>query len=149
MPSVLRDMPFALIGRSGLPPDEDDLSWIETLMSGRSVFFVGDMDPADIMIFVWLRERLQLHSFQLLGVSDLFLSATKVDPNEDPESILISCSPREQRAVEIFDELELDLSHVVGKRCADTLRRREKFELEAVLYRLRRRPEDLIATIVT
>ena len=46
---------FGMIGRYGLP-SVADLPWIRTMVGSRELFFLGDMDPVDLMVFAWLRQ---------------------------------------------------------------------------------------------
>ena len=43
-----------------------------------SLLFLGDMDPADLMIFAWLREFLRPKSIVHLGVNDQYIAELAV-----------------------------------------------------------------------
>ena len=58
-----------LIGRYGLP-SESDLAWLAPLLADRRALFVGDADPADLLVFAWLRSRIEI---AYRGVSDALL----------------------------------------------------------------------------
>ena len=65
---------FGMIARCGLP-GEADLRWIRTVVGKAELWFLGDMDPADLMIFAWLRRRLRPKRIKYLGISDAYLAA--------------------------------------------------------------------------
>src|SRR5262245_2080241 len=58
-----------VICRAGLPCD-DDLVWLAALIRGRKLLFLGDMDPADLMIFAWLRARLPTNEVVHVGLNE-------------------------------------------------------------------------------
>ena len=55
-----------VVGRPGLP-NEDDARWLQALAADREILFLGDSDPADLLIFAWLRSQLPMKH---VGVSD-------------------------------------------------------------------------------
>ena len=45
---------YGMVGRYGLP-NKADLAWIRKVIGKQPLLFLGDMDPVDLMVFVWLR----------------------------------------------------------------------------------------------
>ncbi len=143
-PDMFDDMPFALIGRSSLPSRDEDVDWLGKVMSGYAVLYLGDLDPTDIMVFLWLRDRFRDKSIRYLGLSDSFLSAHNVTP--DPRWHLIALKSNEHRAICLLDELGFSLEELVGETCAGILRNGNKLELDAVVLWLVR-PQEFIAML--
>ena len=120
---------LGMIGRYGLPGDAD-IHWIRKVVANHQLFFLGDMDPADLMIFCWLRARLRPKRVVHLGVSDSYLTELQV---QLPESFILRCSPSEQKSHPLLDKVFPDLRATVGPKCARLLKRGLKIELEAVV----------------
>src|SRR5690606_14852214 len=60
-----------LAGRYGLPATTD-ASWLRDLAGSREILFLGDLDPVDLMVFLWLRGRLSSLNLKYMGISDAF-----------------------------------------------------------------------------
>ncbi|HEX3602354.1 MAG TPA: hypothetical protein VHU84_19525, partial [Lacipirellulaceae bacterium] len=62
-----------IIARGGLPCEED-IAWLGSFTEGRQLQFVGDLDPADLMIYAWL--RLKLLPIQVIhhAINDRFIT---------------------------------------------------------------------------
>lgn len=120
---------FGLIGGYGLP-DRADLSLFRRIIGQRSLAFLGDLDPTDLMVFAWLRGCLGKTRVFYLGVNDALMRAAKV-PSCDLYRIPLSRS--ERNAMQHLLELFPDLQTTVGTDCAGILMNKSKVELEAVL----------------
>ena len=123
---------MALVGRSGLPSRED-LPWLRDFIGQSPSFFLGDMDPADLMVFAWLRENLKPCDIHHLGVSDAFLRKLDV---RLPDSFVMRCAPTEISSLTFLAEVFSDFREVVGSNCAKLLEEGRKIELEAVVSAL-------------
>jgi hypothetical protein len=115
-----------MIGRYGLPTDED-IEGIASIVRDYSVFFLGDCDPFDLLVFAWLRERL---SIRFLGTSDRVISATGVNVTERNT---ISLPEEEQLAMSLVCEVWPDFAQSLGPGCARILDDNRKLELEALV----------------
>ncbi|HVC95489.1 MAG TPA: hypothetical protein VND64_17470 [Pirellulales bacterium] len=62
-----------LVFRCGLPVAAD-VPWLLDVVGRRELFFLGDLDPPDLMIFAWLRNRLAPAPIVHLGVNDWLLA---------------------------------------------------------------------------
>ena len=124
--SADHEIPVGLIGRYGLPRDED-VSGIARIIRGYPVYFLNDCDPFDLLVFAWLREQLPI---RFLGTSDAVVSALGV---EVTEWITIALPDEEQRAMSLVREVWPDFAKCVGVDCARLLDSNRKLELEALV----------------
>jgi hypothetical protein len=115
-----------LIGRYGLPRDED-LPGIASIFRDYAVYFLGDCDPFDLLVYAWLRQHL---SVRFLGTSDAVVSALGVDVDE---RITIPFPDEEQCAMSLVREVWPDFAKSVGPHCARLLDSNRKLELEALV----------------
>jgi len=123
---------LGLIAHRGLP-HAADLTWIRKVVAGQRVFFLGDLDPADLLIFAWLRLRLRPTRLTHLGISDSYLAALKA---KVPPSFHIRYSPTEEASLRLLAEAFADWPAVVGPQCAALVEQQKKIELEAVVSAL-------------
>jgi hypothetical protein len=65
-----------------------------------------------------------------LGVSDSFLARLQIDL---PESFMVRCSPEEEESLSLLEQVFPDFREIVGPKCAQTLERKHKIEIEAVV----------------
>lgn len=126
--SILDCQEVGLIGRYGLP-NQHDYKWIASLTAGIRCLFVGDADPADLLIFSCLRAHMQIEWF---GVSDLFLErlGSKIDDNHT-----IRLSVPEQEGLRAARKFCPDLATLLGPNCFEILSGGRKVELEAAVSR--------------
>jgi hypothetical protein len=117
-----------VIGRYGLPSLRD-LDWIGRIVGARTVLFLGDMDPADLMVFAWLRNSLCASQFTFTGVNDALLEAAGLSATT-PLSLPLAAS--EQQSMTLLRTVLPDLADTVGRDCARMLEQGRKIELEAV-----------------
>ncbi|HVT26555.1 MAG TPA: hypothetical protein VHE81_00920 [Lacipirellulaceae bacterium] len=120
---------FGIICRCGLP-SETDIHWLRGIIQTRELMFVGDMDPADTMIFAWLRARLQSIVVTHVGINDRFLSKLGISV---PVSYRIRLGPAGTAAVSALDNVLPDANDTLGRDCRRTLKEGYKIELEAVV----------------
>lgn len=120
---------FGMIARCGLP-GKADLRWIRTVIGKAELWFLGDMDPADLMIFAWLRRRLRPKRIKYLGISDAYLAALQLVL---PESSIMFCSESERRSFSMQATAFPDLRETVGPKCMSFLEHGRKIELEAIV----------------
>ncbi|KKK52402.1 hypothetical protein LCGC14_3105280 [marine sediment metagenome] len=125
--TVLVSGKIGLIGRYGLPC-EVDLQWIRTLVGTRTLLFLGDMDPVDLMVFAWLRRRCSSH-IVYVGVSDSFLAQLGIGANE---SLTNACQPSEKESLCVLKKVFPDFKDTVGPECCTILEGGRKIELEAI-----------------
>jgi hypothetical protein len=121
-----RESSVAIIGRYGLPRDED-VPGMARIVGDCPVFFLGDCDPFDLLVFVWLRQHL---SMRFLGTSDSVVSALGVDVDE---RITIPFPEEERRAMLLVREVWPDFAESVGPNCAGLLDCDRKLEVEALV----------------
>lgn len=120
------ELPVGLIGRVGLPHD-GDVPWLRSGASGCRILFVGDADPCDLLIFAWLRRRLEI-SFR--GLNDSLLRSCGVSITD---SITIRQSESEQAAMPLVTGFLPDFPNLVGDGCAAILKRGRKLEFESLV----------------
>lgn len=119
------ELATGLIGRYGLP-NEDDVAWLRVLAENRVVCFVGDADPVDLLVFTWLRSRINA---KYAGVSDLLLTNIGVSWND---RVTIPLSESESEALALLADLCPDFRLLLGPQSAALFDRGRKLELEAV-----------------
>ena len=115
-----------VVGRGGLP-NEEDAGWLRALAGDRVILFLGDCDPADLLVFIWLRSQLRV---RYAGVNDLLLEKLRLRIR-DAQTIRLSHS--EKKGLNLLGELCPDYRALVGVRCAALLDAERKIEIEAVL----------------
>lgn len=118
-------LPISIIGRAGLP-GESDAEWLQSLVADRVLLFLGDCDPADLLIFVWLRSQVPLTH---LGVSDRLIQRLGVSTEG---LATIPLTDEEREAFSLLRDLCPDYRDLIGARCAALLTHGHKLELEAV-----------------
>lgn len=120
---------FGIISHSGLP-NEVDVDWLVTAIGNRQLLFIGDLDPADIMIFAWLRDRLSSLRVTHLGINDLFLERVKVVV---PRRYQIRMRSSEVTACVAITQTIPDLAQMLGPNCFQVLANGYKIEIEAII----------------
>lgn len=120
------EVSVGIIGRYGLTGIED-IPAIRGIIGDRPLFFLGDCDPFDLLVFAWVRQLLPI---RFLGTSDAVVSALGVRVTE---SITIALTDDEQRALSLVGEVFPDYATFVGPGCSELLGRNRKIELEALL----------------
>ncbi|MFO0901074.1 MAG: hypothetical protein U0836_26910 [Pirellulales bacterium] len=118
------------LGRYGLP-GAHDADWIARLAAAQSLEFLGDLDPPDLLVFIWLCERIGQNRVAFQGISDALLASAGVSVDDLP---WIALSPAEQVALPLVDRLAGGLASLVGPSCAALLERGRKVELEAIAF---------------
>lgn len=126
------DLTAGLIARCGLPHREE-ATWLREFIGERKLIFVGDLDPVDIMVFAWLRQRLEPITTVHHGINDSFVAALDV---VIPNTYRIQLKPTEAAAVAELGELIPDVRDVLGPECFRILNEGYKIELEAVVSAL-------------
>jgi hypothetical protein len=121
------NLPVGMIAHYGLGRDED-MPRVAALAQGCRVYFLGDCDPFDLLVFAWLRMHMPV---RYLGTSDAVLSAVGVDVND--RRITSSFSDEEQRAMPLVREVWPEFAEAVGPGCAGLLERNCRLELEALM----------------
>lgn len=117
-----------VIGRPGLP-SRSDLAWIGRLVGTRKLLFLGDMDPADLMMFAWARAGLHPTHVTFAGVNDALLKASGVATTG---AFAIPLAESEQASLALLGEVVPDLARVVGRNCVQLLEAGRKIELEVL-----------------
>src|SRR5262249_43793986 len=102
---------LALVGRYGLPQAED-IPWIARLVGRRRLWFVGDADPVDLLVFAYL--RLFFHrQVAYLGVGGDIIAGL----SEKKISIIaFSMAPSEVAARDLLGAVCPDLEEILGSR---------------------------------
>jgi hypothetical protein len=122
---------LAMIGRYGLP-GRSDVPRISELVGTRSVQFVGDMDPVDLMVFAWYRATLAPLQLVYLGVNDRLLADLGAVMTE---RVRIPLAPSESKSLVVLKQVFPDYREVIGSECDRVLSSGFKIELEAVNLR--------------
>jgi len=120
------ELPVGMVARYGLPQDED-MAGIASIICDFPVYFLGDCDPFDLLVFAWLRQHL---SIRFLGTSDAVVAALGVDVND---RITIPLPKEEQRAMSLVREVWPEFANSVGPNLARLLDSNRKLELEALV----------------
>lgn len=115
-----------IVGRAGLP-NGPDTAWLRELASGSPLVFLGDADPADLLVFAWLRLRMPV---SYAGVSDRLVQRLRVQVDD---SLTVPLTDTEKAAVSLLAEVCPDYRLTTGGKCAAFLDQGRKIEIEAVL----------------
>ena len=92
---------FSMIGRYGLPARQE-LKRMKEMAGTRQLFFVGDADPADLLIFRWLQILIGSQRIMHLGVSDRLLLSSSIAIQE---RFTIRLSRSEREAIALLEEV--------------------------------------------
>lgn len=133
--------PFATVLRYGLP-SESDIAWLAATTGSRRLLFLGDADPADLLIYAWLRERLTI---EYRGLSDALLEKCGV-PFEN--RLTIEMKPAERAAMPLVMHHLGDLPATLGPWCGGLLAAGRKIELEALFSFAACAPAQIAAAMV-
>lgn len=123
---------ISMMGRYGLP-SRADVEWIRRVVGISVLYFLGDMDPVDLLIFAWLRAMLRPRPIAHYGVNDLLLARLQVVV---PETFTIELSTSERNALPLVEHVIPDLNEVAGPECKALLLAGRKIEVEAVISAL-------------
>jgi len=119
---------FGMVGRYGLPSDVD-AAWIRGLVGSRDMFFLGDMDPVDLLVFGWLRASLTPKDVRYMGVSDALLGALSI---KSPEFLVLPCTASERECIPFLEAVLPDLQQWIGSQCLNILKQGQKLEIDGV-----------------
>jgi hypothetical protein len=119
---------LGIMGRYGLPT-KVDVEWIRVLAMSRPLLFLGDMDPVDLMVFIWLSVHLDDTGISYLGIGDRLLDDIGA---RSLKRATIPLSSAEIQALTRLKEMQIDITGTVGRKCMDVLYGGYKFELEAI-----------------
>jgi hypothetical protein len=120
---------YGWIARYGLP-DASDAAWLRQFTGGRTLLFLGDLDPPDLLVFTWLRYKLRGIKLRHVGVNDHLLAACELTPTS---RCTIECCESELGALPLLDHVWPDWRATVGPTCAALLASGRKLEVEAVV----------------
>jgi hypothetical protein len=123
----------AMIGGYGLP-NVDDVKRLVRLPESTGLWFLGDLDPVDLMIYAWLRTKLPFRKVAYLGVGDALLSALNAGIAEFSSIVL---SPSEKLSLPTLYQAFPNVRETVGSQCFELLSGGYKIELEAVADKVR------------
>lgn len=115
--------PVAFIALPGLPGRDR----LEEFENRSQLYFVGDADPVDLLIFAWLRTFM---SIEYLGVSDKLLNQ---HGNLGTARIKIALSESELSTIPHLEEWCPDYRALLGEHCASILDGGFKIELEGAI----------------
>ena len=111
-------------------PSDDDLPWLVSLVGSRTLLFLGDLDPVDLLVYAWLRSRPQLARVEFLGIGDEMLAESK---HANLRSIRMQLSDEESQTLPHLETaLGAELAQVVGDEAAGILRQGNKVEIEGI-----------------
>jgi hypothetical protein len=111
-------------------PVETDIGWLLDTIGERRLLFLGDLDPADIMIFAWLRARLPRARVTHFGINDELISRLEY---EIPPNHQIPLNDTERKSVTQLKTFVPDFAELLGQKCLAVLDSHFKIELEALL----------------
>jgi hypothetical protein len=134
--------PFAAVLRYGLS-SESDAAWLAETVGSRRLVFLGDADPADLLIYAWLREHFAI---EYRGLNDTLLQKCGV-PFEN--RLTIEMKPSERAAMPLVTEHLRDLPSTLGPWCLGMLNAGRKIELEALFSFAACAPAQIAAAILT
>jgi hypothetical protein len=132
---------FGAVAHNGLPP-EDDVEWLRTLVGSRRLRLWGDADPADLLVYAWLREQLPI---EYAGMSDRLLTKCGV---ELADHLTISLHDSELAALPLITECLGDLSELLGAWCSGLLSSGRKIEMEALLSCKQCTPQEMESALL-
>ena len=121
-----------VIARYGLP-SRSDVPWLRKITGDCDLYFLGDLDPVDLLTLAWLRAAFEPKTIVHFGVNDSLCEQLHVSI---PDSYTIPLSPSEVAALPLLEQVFPDLFDAVGPASAARLRSGCKTEIEAVVSAL-------------
>jgi hypothetical protein len=118
--------PCGVLARYGMPEIEH-ISWISAFVNDRTLLFLGDCDPFDLIVFSALASVFEI---EYLGVSDRLLKLMDVDIDHH---LTIPLESGEAAALELILEKSDRMQTLVGPNCYAMLKEGRKMEIEAVV----------------
>lgn len=119
---------FSMIGRFGLP-SQSDLTAIQRIVGRRRLFFLGDADPVDLLVYCWMRDIFGSKKISHIGVNDRLLSALSAPVRP---MLATSLSKSESRSLPVLRKTFPDYQQVVGAECARLIDEGQRIELESL-----------------
>ena len=126
--AIGNDCSVGMLGRYGLP-DDHDIPWIVDFVRGKAVYFLGDCDPFDLLVFAWLRRSIPI---EFLGISDAIITTLGVRVDN---ATTIPLAAEEERALVLLREVLPEFPTLIGPTCAELLSANRKLELEVIVSR--------------
>jgi hypothetical protein len=123
---------FGMLGRYGLP-SESDAGCVRDCFGPSDIWFLGDMDPVDLLVFSWWRASMQPKRLLYLGVGDALLRSLHLSLDSLP---WIPCTQSETQSIGLLAEVFPDFVETVGTECAGKLMAGHKLEIEGVVAAL-------------
>ena len=134
---------IAVVGRYGLPSPLDK-EWMTRLFADRAMFFLGDLDPVDLLVYSWLR-RWIAPQLVLVGVSDELLDRLDIALEDVPS---MACSREEIDSLPFVNKTLSDLEELIGPKCLRLLNGGRKVETEGFLQAVGTHRKDLISCLL-
>lgn len=132
---------FGAILRGGLPSDED-ANWLRCQVGSRRLLFLGDADPADLLIFSLIREHFPI---EYRGLSDQLLMQCDVELSAN---LTIQLAESELAALPSVTQCLGNLTSHLGPWCSSLLSSGRKIELEALFSFATCAPSELEAALL-
>lgn len=130
---------FSVVGRAGLP-NPWDAAWLAEWIGERPACFLGDLDPVDLLVYAWLRRRVD-GALNFVGISDHLLFRMGLRCSDVPS---LECSPAEKKALPLVKRMVGEASDRIGPDCLKLLESGRKIELETFLGMVDTRDEGFL-----
>src|SRR5262245_40675597 len=137
--TATEDLDIGYICFPGLPL-RADAAWLTAFVGNRRLIFFGDLDPADVMIFAWLRARLPAANVIHFGLNDGMQQRIGYSM---PSNCQIRLNTPERNAVANIEQFVPDMRDLLGPNAFDVWQNGFKFEVETLLSYLVGVDEDL------
>ena len=128
----LKDRP-GFIGRASLP-HRSDFVWSHSFLLEYRLFFLGDLSPADLMYFAWIRANCKCAALKYLGISDHYLGEIGI---KFSDSITHAMTAAERGAMAVLEEVFPDWQVQTGRNCADVMLASLRIDLDGITARLK------------
>jgi hypothetical protein len=132
-----------VIGAYGVPIGRRR-QWLQDASVGNTIWFLGDLDGADIMAYCSLANGAATEAIQYLGICDSLLDRFNIQLSS-LQQYLIPATSTEVAAIEELGEMGLAIEAIVGPSCSSVLRAGKKMEIEGLLWEIQ--ADELLAFV--
>jgi hypothetical protein len=130
-----------VIGAYGVPIGRRR-KWLQDASLGNSIWFLGDLDGADIMAYCSLADGATSEAIRYLGICDGLLDRFNLQL-ATLQQYLIPATLAEVAAIEELGQMGLSVEAIVGPGCSSVLRTGKKLEIEGLLWEIQ--ADELVA----
>jgi hypothetical protein len=129
------DLGGLVIGAYGIPTG-NRRQWLQDAAMSNTIWFLGDLDGADIMAYSSLADGAAPGAFRYLGIGDSLLAKFDVQL-PSLQQYLIAATSTEVAAIDALNDMGMAVETIVGPICSSVLQSGKKVEIEGLLWEIK------------